>query len=166
MMKNIIIIGSGAVASEITSYLDDINDVQIKGYLEYSYNLEKYYNVYNYKSPVIGSGFASYNNTIVKRKSSDTGNIEPGSSWLFLLSSTGLVGFISFLLIIFRPILFIIKKQNFKSTKISLIVSITILFFVHMFAEGYILSSGSFLFLLLWLCIGIIQPKSLVSINQ
>ena len=55
MMKNIIIIGSGAVASEITSYLDDINDVQIKGYLEYSYNLEKYYNVYNYKSPVIGT---------------------------------------------------------------------------------------------------------------
>lgn len=54
-MKNIIIIGSGAVASEITSYLDDIKDVQLKGYLEYPYNLEKYYNVYNYDKPVLGT---------------------------------------------------------------------------------------------------------------
>lgn len=54
-MKNIIIIGSGAVASEITMYLNDIEDVQLKGYLEYPYNLEKYYNVYKYEKPVIGT---------------------------------------------------------------------------------------------------------------
>lgn len=54
-MKDIIIIGSGAVASEVTMYLNDIADVCIKGYLEYPSNLEKYYNVYHYDKPVIGT---------------------------------------------------------------------------------------------------------------
>ncbi len=54
-MKDIIIIGSGAVASEVTMYLNDIEDVRIKGYLEYSYNLEKYYKIYNFDKPVIGT---------------------------------------------------------------------------------------------------------------
>lgn len=54
-MKKVVIIGSGAVAAEITSYLDDIKDVLIKGYLEYPYNLDKYYNVYHYEKPVLGT---------------------------------------------------------------------------------------------------------------
>ena len=53
-MKDVIIIGTGAVASELTMYLRDINDVRIKGYLEYDYNIEKYYNSYNYEKPVLG----------------------------------------------------------------------------------------------------------------
>ena len=54
MKKNLIIIGTGAVASELTMYLDDIKDVTLKGYLEYDYNLEKYYNSYHYEKPVLG----------------------------------------------------------------------------------------------------------------
>lgn len=53
-MKDIIIIGTGAVASELTMYLRDIEDVKLKGYLEYDYNLEKYYNAYHYEMPVLG----------------------------------------------------------------------------------------------------------------
>lgn len=53
-MKNVIIIGTGAVASELTMYLRDIPDVYLKGYLEYEYNLEKYYKTYHYKMPVLG----------------------------------------------------------------------------------------------------------------
>ena len=53
-MKNIIIIGTGAVASELTMYLRDIPDVQLKGYLEYEYNIEKYYNSYHYQKPILG----------------------------------------------------------------------------------------------------------------
>lgn len=53
-MKNIVIIGTGAVASELTMYLADIKDVKLKGYLEYDYNLEKYYNSYHYEMPVLG----------------------------------------------------------------------------------------------------------------
>lgn len=53
-MKNVIIIGTGAVASELTMYLRDIPEVSLKGYLEYEYNIEKYYNTYHYKMPVLG----------------------------------------------------------------------------------------------------------------
>lgn len=53
-MKDIIIIGTGAVAAEWTMYLRDIHDVQLKGYLEYSSNIEKYYNQYNYEMPILG----------------------------------------------------------------------------------------------------------------
>ena len=35
-------------------YLRDIKDVQLKGYLEYDYNIEKYYNAYHYEMPVLG----------------------------------------------------------------------------------------------------------------
>lgn len=58
-MKNLIIIATGAVAAEITSYIEDTdtgitNDIRIKGYLEYDYNIEKYYNHYHYSKPVLG----------------------------------------------------------------------------------------------------------------
>ena len=39
-MKQIIIIGTGAVAAELTMYLRDIPDVVLKGYLEYDYNIK------------------------------------------------------------------------------------------------------------------------------
>jgi sugar O-acyltransferase (sialic acid O-acetyltransferase NeuD family) len=48
----IIIVGTGAVAAELTFFLKGIH--LIKGYLEFDYNLEKYYNRYNYKAPVLG----------------------------------------------------------------------------------------------------------------
>jgi len=58
-MKNVIIIATGAVAAEITSYIEDtdmgIKDgLCIKGYLEYEYNIEKYYNNYHYLKPILG----------------------------------------------------------------------------------------------------------------
>jgi UDP-3-O-[3-hydroxymyristoyl] glucosamine N-acyltransferase len=45
----IVIIGTGAVASEITQFFGDI-----KGYLEYDYNIEKYYSHYHFKQPILG----------------------------------------------------------------------------------------------------------------
>ena len=45
-----IIIGTGAVAAEITMFFPD----QVDGYLEYDYNIEKYYKKYNLKKPVLG----------------------------------------------------------------------------------------------------------------
>ena len=60
-MKNIIILGSGAVAAELTFYIEDNNakvendkKINIKGYIEYDYNLEKFYNKYNFEAPVLG----------------------------------------------------------------------------------------------------------------
>ena len=60
-MKNIVILGSGAVAAELTFYIADNNSkveneekINIVGYIEYDYNLEKFYNKYNFEAPVLG----------------------------------------------------------------------------------------------------------------
>jgi acetyltransferase-like isoleucine patch superfamily enzyme len=59
-MKDIIIIGTGAVAAELTSYIKDHNtkvgldkSFNILGYIEYDYNIEKYWAKYKLKTPVI-----------------------------------------------------------------------------------------------------------------
>lgn len=59
MKKQIIIVGTGAVAAEITSYIEDttfgkIADIEIKGYLEYLQNIDIYYTKYSFTKPVIG----------------------------------------------------------------------------------------------------------------
>ena len=59
-MKNIIIIGTGAVAAELTSYIEDNNTkielnnrINLLGYIEYENNIEKYWKKYKLKAPVI-----------------------------------------------------------------------------------------------------------------
>lgn len=59
-MKNIVIIGTGAVAAELTSYIEDNNlnvdfdkKINIKGYIDYDYNIEKYWKKYKLNSPVL-----------------------------------------------------------------------------------------------------------------
>ena len=59
-MKNIIIIGTGAVAEELTFFILDNNSkvkedqkINILGYIEYDYNIENYYNKYNFNAPVL-----------------------------------------------------------------------------------------------------------------
>jgi acetyltransferase-like isoleucine patch superfamily enzyme len=58
-MKKLIIVGTGAVAAEITSYLEDTNwgrdsEIEIKGYLEYEQNIEKYWKMYKFNKLVLG----------------------------------------------------------------------------------------------------------------
>jgi len=74
-MRNIIIIGTGAVAAELTSYIEDnnlkvesTNQINLLGYIEYDYNIEKYWSRYNLKKPVlcdIDSYFPSENEEIL-----------------------------------------------------------------------------------------------------
>ncbi len=59
-MKNIIILGTGGCAAEVTFFIEDHNakvtkdkKINIKGYIEFDYNLEKYYQKYNFKAPVL-----------------------------------------------------------------------------------------------------------------
>jgi len=59
-MKNIVIIGTGAVAAELTSYIDDHNTkvefdqrFNLLGYIEYGFNIERYWTKYNLKAPVL-----------------------------------------------------------------------------------------------------------------
>lgn len=57
---NVIIIGSGAVAAELTSYIEDQNkhvaaekQINLKGYLDSKENIEKYWTKYKFKKPVL-----------------------------------------------------------------------------------------------------------------
>ncbi len=58
-MKNIVIIGTGAVAAEITSYIEDFHigldqNLLIKGYIDYKESIKNYWGKYNLQKPVLG----------------------------------------------------------------------------------------------------------------
>lgn len=103
--------------------------------------------------PIFGVGFASYNLDYVQNKHTvnlKSGTVEPGTSWLFLLSSLGLYGFLSFL-VPFAYSTYILFKDLDTGFNGGLLCSIMVLFTVHMLVEGYIISSGAYLCFLLWL---------------
>ncbi|MDJ0645811.1 MAG: acetyltransferase [Flavobacteriaceae bacterium] len=59
-MKDVIILGTGGLAAEITFYIEENNSkvgkeeqIRIKGYIDYDYNIEKYYDHYKFKAPVL-----------------------------------------------------------------------------------------------------------------
>lgn len=59
-MKNLIILGSGAAAAELTSYIEDNNRIlskkdriNITGYIDYEINIKKYWSAYRLKAPVL-----------------------------------------------------------------------------------------------------------------
>lgn len=101
--------------------------------------------------PIFGVGFATMNKESVgKNPKSGSGAIEPGSSWLFLLSSMGLVGFLSFSILFFRSLYLLFIKE---STGIHgyFLGSLLFLFLFHMIFEGYVVASGAYLCFFLWL---------------
>ena len=59
-MRNILILGTGGLASELTFYIEDNNSrvgdedkINIRGYIDYEYNKEKYWKRYDYKAPIL-----------------------------------------------------------------------------------------------------------------
>jgi sugar O-acyltransferase (sialic acid O-acetyltransferase NeuD family) len=61
-MREILVLGTGAVAAELASYFEDNNrfiadekdKFYIKGYIEYAHNIENYWKKYELKAPVLG----------------------------------------------------------------------------------------------------------------
>lgn len=103
--------------------------------------------------PIFGVGFSSYNLDYVKSKrtvNKKTGTLEPGSSWLFILSSLGLFGFLA-LLLPFAYAVYTLYKNLDTGFNGGLLSSILVLFAVHMFVEGYITAAGVYLCFFLWL---------------
>lgn len=83
------------------------------------------------------------------------GQIEPGSSWLAVASMTGVIGLFVFLGICSRGLK---RAWRIKSPFISSLLGGMLMFFlIHMMAEGYIFAPGSFLALLFWLIIAVID---------
>lgn len=101
--------------------------------------------------PVFGVGFSSYNLDITKNKQSKmAGTVEPGSSWLFLLSSMGVMGFLSVLIpmiyMLFRA--YTLPEDRLRNAFLGSLVA---LFMAHMLFEGYVVAAGAPLCFLLWL---------------
>ncbi|SDS14660.1 O-antigen ligase family protein [Winogradskyella sediminis] len=107
-------------------------------------------------SPIVGVGFSSVDIRKDKKFDKKEGRIEPGSSWLALLSMTGLLGFIPVFLIVVKNITFLFKSQEQKMF-LALLGGMLMFFIIHMLAEGYILSAGSGLFFYFWLLMGRIE---------
>ena len=102
-------------------------------------------------SPILGVGFCAIDDNGNDSFNEETGGIEPGTSWLALLSMTGLIGFSLFIYIYIGCFKILITADTNNSL---LLVGLLSYFGVNMFSEGYILSAGSPLCFLLWLVIG------------
>lgn len=103
--------------------------------------------------PLFGVGFASYNLDYIQSLhtiNKESGTLEPGTSWLFLLSSMGIYGFLAFLLP-FAYIVYILFKELDTGFNGGFLSSVMVLFSVHMLVEGYVTASGAYLCFLLWL---------------
>ena len=99
-------------------------------------------------SPIYGVGFCAVSE---KDDVGSDGIIEPGSSWLAVLSMTGIMGFILFFSMFYRAVR---NSLRHRTPYGALIGSVLILLGVHMFAEGHVFSGGSYLCLCVWLGIG------------
>ena len=102
------------------------------------------------KNPITGVGFYNMFN-INNSKINDDGSLEYPSGWLFILSSTGLLGFSYFLFLLRFYFSFFL---NFSKQKNNLLLFLLISFLIiHSNFEGYIYSGGGLLFCIFWLSI-------------
>ncbi len=115
-------------------------------------------------SPAIGVGFAAVDTSITNKFDKTEGRVEPGSSWLAVLSMTGLFGFIPLILITTGYMKFVFKDK-INPTNSAFLGGLLSLFIVHMIAEGYVLSAGSGLFFYFWLLMGMMEQTKNTNYN-
>ena len=103
-------------------------------------------------SPIYGVGFCAAKmskNSIIEKQS---GRLESGTSWLIIFSMLGVLGACVVIPLFVRAFLTAYKGDD---DLIPLICGVLALFFVHMFAEGYVFAGGSFMAFMLWLTVGV-----------
>ncbi|WP_455621148.1 O-antigen ligase family protein [Parabacteroides sp.] len=108
-------------------------------------------------NPFWGIGFASVNmDTAEGSNFSQEGKVETGSSWLSILSMTGLFGFAAF----FSLFLITLKRawQMWYDTPLlsSFLIAVLCFWTLHMMAEGYVYAGGNSLAFCVWLTLGVI----------
>ena len=101
-------------------------------------------------SPLIGIGFSS-----VGENSGDldknSGVVEPGTSWLAVLSMTGIIGFLFVFSFFFKA-----YRINLNSLQrdAPLLMSLLVFISIHMMGEGYIYAAGNPTCVIAWLIVG------------
>lgn len=102
-------------------------------------------------SPFFGVGFCAMDTQYTSDYNEESGGMEPGSSWLAVLSMTGLIGLVLFLCVFLYSGRVVIKRKNNDS---MLLLALLVFFIIHFIGEGYIFSSGGALCYLAWIVIG------------
>ncbi len=111
-------------------------------------------------SPLFGIGFCAVSEGEGATFDAQTGGVETGSSWLSVLSMTGIWGFIWFVTFFFQAIRELVINMHTNRFFFVLCSSLMAFWVVHMLSEGYILAAGSFLFFNCWLTLGVIDALS------
>lgn len=101
-------------------------------------------------SPLLGVGFCAVDLKYTEDYN-DNGGIEPGSSHLSVLSMTGVLGFIPYLLIIFSA--YNVVRRNKRNVVAGFRLSMLLSCMLYAVAEGHALFAGGFLFLMFWISI-------------
>ena len=112
-----------------------------------------------YSSPIFGIGYGSV--SLSSNDYSENGVIETGSSWLGILSMTGLFGFVPMCYFFFSSILVKFRRKEFKDQYYYLVISVFILFAMNMVFEGSALAAGTINSAMIWLSFGLVN-----SINK
>jgi O-antigen ligase len=88
-------------------------------------------------------------------------NIEPGSSYLAILSMTGTMGAVAFfLLAVSLGRSFLRRMKSIPQTARIEVLSLVTFLSVHALAEGWILAVGSLFCMIYWLALGRMQDLS------
>lgn len=109
------------------------------------------------ESPVFGIG---YSNSKYGKINTESGVIEPGSSWGVIFAMTGLFGGLVFLSFILSLLKFLYFNEKDKLLR-SFLMGLLVFFIINWIAEGYILSAGSYLFYYSWLLLGVIDSNKI-----
>ena len=102
-------------------------------------------------NPFFGSVFASIDIGRKVVKSDYKGTIEPGSGWLYILGSCGII---TFLCIVYFYIKTMIELIHIRDENSLLLLALLSFFMIHSFAEAYLLSAGNVMFFYLWSTLG------------
>lgn len=105
--------------------------------------------------PVFGYGFGAVDTRCYGEYMPSTGIVEPGSSWLAILSMTGLAGMGCFLALLYPTVSNLYYRHNRQADRYALLhLGIMTVFFVHLLVEGYIFAAGGALCFLFWFFFG------------
>lgn len=103
-------------------------------------------------SPIFGIGYGVIR--LSRLHTLSNVSIEPGSSWLGILSMTGIIGFVIFFLFYFKCWT-IVRRNELDIQQKAFLMALLSFFAVNMIFEGYIYAGGSPLCLLVWLVLGV-----------
>lgn len=105
--------------------------------------------------PVLGYGFCAIDTDNIGEYMPSTGIVEPGSSWLAVLSMTGLAGMTCFVILLYSTITRLYRNLKRETDPWALLhLGILTVFSVHFIAEGYVFSGGGALCFLFWFFFG------------